>query len=120
MISAATIRQIALAFAETDEAPHQNVTCFRVKKKIFVTLNEPNRRACLRFSENDQYAFCSFTDSPFYPVPNKWGKQGWTLVDLEKADEEIIRDALTMAYCEVAPKKLAEIYLPDELKSADF
>lgn len=109
-----TVRVISLSFPETDEAPHMAVTCFRVKKKIFATLNAPENRACLRFSDIDQDVFCSFAESPFYPVPNKWGKYGWTLVDLARADEEMLRDALTVAYCEVAPKRLAYLYLPGE------
>jgi hypothetical protein len=38
-------------------------------------------------------------------VPNKWGKQGWTFIDLNSVDEALFVDALTTAYCEVAPKK---------------
>lgn len=114
MIDAATVRRLALAFAETDEAPHHEVRAFRVKKKIFVTLNAAHGRACLRFSDIDQDVFCAFAGSPFYPVPNKWGKYGWTLVDLEKVEEAMMQDALTVAYCTVAPKKLAEMYQRDE------
>ncbi len=113
MRSPDTVRAIALSFPETDEAPHMAVTSFRVKKKIFATLNAPENRACLRFSEIDQDVFCSFTDSPFYRVPNQWGKYGWTLVDLGRADEEMLRDALTVAYCTAAPKKLAALFTED-------
>lgn len=49
----------------------------------------------------------SFDASVIYLVPNKWGKQGWTLINLATVQEETLVDALTMAYCEVAPKKLA-------------
>jgi hypothetical protein len=56
--------------------------------------------------------FSSFDKEIIHPVPNKWGKQGWTLFYLEILPEELFRDALTTAYCEVAPKKLS-----DQLKS---
>lgn len=111
MVKPETVRAISLSFPATDEAPHMAVTSFRVKKKIFATLNAPENRACLRFSEIDQDVFCSFAESPFYPVPNKWGRYGWTLVDLGRVDEEMLRDALTVAYCEMAPKHLAKPYL---------
>lgn len=116
MVKPETVRAISLSFPATDEAPHMAVTCFRVKKKIFVTLNEPENRACLRFSEIDQDVFCSFAESPFYAVPNKWGKYGWTLVDLGRVDEDMLRDALTVAYCEMAPRKLAEPYLNGDME----
>jgi len=44
-----------------------------------------------------------------FPVPNKWGKQGWTYIKLDKVHKEVVIDALTTAYCEVAPKKLSNI-----------
>lgn len=51
--------------------------------------------------------FSLIDNSVIYAVPNKWGNQGWTLMELDRLDNEILKDALTTAYCEVAPKKLA-------------
>ena len=117
MITPDQVKQIALAFPATDLAPHGKVIGFRVKKKIFITLNILEDRACLRFNQEDQHAFCAFAGSPFYPVPNKWGKLGWTLVNLATADLEMITDAITTAYCTVAPPKLAE---PFQWNGDDF
>lgn len=111
MISFDTFRKIALSFEETEEQPHFDKTSFRVKKKIFATLNQKEVRACLKFSEVDQYTFCRFDAEVIYPVPNKWGKQGWTLINLAKIDEEMLKDALTTAYCNVAPEALAKKYI---------
>jgi hypothetical protein len=109
VITLEQIRALALHFPQTDEAPHHQIIQFRVKKKVFATYNAPEARACLRFTESDQHAFCSFQKSPFYSVPNLWGKKyGWTLVDLTRADLEMLNDAFTTAYCTVAPPELAE------------
>ncbi|ADB39517.1 MmcQ/YjbR family DNA-binding protein [Spirosoma linguale] len=113
MIDLTTIRQIALSFPETSEQPHFGKTSFRVGKKVFGTYNGPYNRICVKLSELDQDAFCSFDSSVIYPVPNKWGKQGWTLINLATVQEETLIDALTMAYCEVAPKKLATLVKGD-------
>ena len=43
-----------------------------------------------------------------FPVDNKWGKQGWTIIEMKKVPKELFMDALLTAYCEVAPKKLAD------------
>lgn len=110
MVSIKTFKKIALAFAGTEESGHFENTSFRVKKKIFVTLSEKDKRACLKFNEIDQSVFCSFDKTIIYPVPNKWGKQGWTFVELRKVKKETLQDALKVAYCTVAPKKLAEHY----------
>jgi hypothetical protein len=44
-------------------------------------------------------------NSAIYPVPNKWGTQGWTFIELKKVSKELVRDALSIAYDEVSKKK---------------
>ena len=70
-------------------------------------MNIVEMRATVKLSESDQDLFCLFDKTIMYPVPNKWGKQGWTHINLKAATEEICLEALTVAYCEVAPKKLS-------------
>ena len=110
MITIDTVKTIALSFEQAEQHPHFENIAFKVKKKIFATLNEKENRACLKFNEIDQSVFMSFDKEIIYPVPNKWGKQGWTLINLAKVNEEMFRDAITTAYCTVAPAKLAEKY----------
>ncbi len=112
MISIETFRELALSFPETTEGPHFEKTSFRVRKKIFATYDDTAKRACLKLSEIDQDVFSSSDKTVIYPVGNKWGKQGWTLIEMEKVKKELFIDALTTAYCEVAPKKLADLLRP--------
>lgn len=114
MISNQQFREMALAFAEATEIPHFEKSSFRVNKKIFATLDEGAERACLPLSEIDQSLFITFDTSVIYPVPNKWGKQGWTFIELKKVQGETVLDALKAAYRRVAPKRLGNLY-PDEL-----
>ncbi|MFC5410199.1 MmcQ/YjbR family DNA-binding protein [Larkinella bovis] len=106
-------RQLALSLPEMVEQPHFEKPSFRVAKKIVATLDVPNQRVCLKLSESDQDLFSIFDKTVIYPVPNQWGKQGWTFLDLRKVPEETLRDALTAAYREVAPKRLAQLVQPD-------
>lgn len=106
----AAFRKLALSFAETEESPHFEKASFRVNKKIFVTLNEKEKLACVKLSEGDQSTLSVMNDEIMYPVPNKWGKQGWTFIMLEFVSKEALKDALTLAYCHVAPKRLSEKY----------
>ncbi|WP_373521816.1 MmcQ/YjbR family DNA-binding protein [Aquiflexum sp.] len=103
------VRSFALSLPEVTEEPHFEKTSFRVKKKIFVTFDAANNKACFKFSRSDQDIFSMIDRSVIYPVPNKWGKQGWTLMELDRLEDEVLKDALIAAYCEVAPKKLAEL-----------
>jgi len=106
MIETETLRQFALSLPETDEAPHFDSKAFRVKKKIFATLNVAAHRATVKLSLENQDVFTAISKGAVYPVPNKWGHHGWTHIDLEKADWEMCQDALQTAWCEVAPKAI--------------
>jgi len=59
----------------------------------------------------DQNVFFFFVQSVINPFTNKWGKQGWTLVNLETISQELLYDALLAAYCEVAPKKISDAFI---------
>jgi predicted DNA-binding protein (MmcQ/YjbR family) len=111
MITVATVREIALAFEAAEEQPHFEITSFRVKKKIFVTLNFDRHHITIRLAPDDQAMFCAYNQEVVYPVPNAWGKQGWTHVNLALVNEELLHTLITLGYCQVAPKKLAAKYL---------
>lgn len=117
MVTADTVRQLALALPETEEEPHFALHSFRVKKKIYATLNPPEQRATLRFSPEMQDIFSSISKGTIFRVPNKWGNYGWTNVQLDLVDPELFHDALQVAWREVAPavfrKKYPEQYLDE-------
>lgn len=98
------LRNFALSLPETSEVPHFEKTSFRVKKKIFATYDEKNNRACLKLSEIEQNVFSLIDKKVIYAVPNKWGKQGWTFIELDKINNNILEDALKTAYYHAAPK----------------
>jgi predicted DNA-binding protein (MmcQ/YjbR family) len=107
MISINLFRELALSFPETTEEPHFEKISFRVKKKIFATYNAAVHRACVKLSAIDQDVFCKTNLNIIFPVDNLWGKQGWTLIDMNDINEAVFIDALTTAYCQVAPARLA-------------
>lgn len=109
MVSIDTYREIALSFPEATEAPHFEKTSFRVKKKIFATYDDKNKRASVKLSEIDQDVFTKVDRAIIYPVDNKWGKQGWTIIEMKKVPKELFTEILIAAYCEVAPKKLSAL-----------
>ena len=111
MITFKELQQIALSFPETTEEPHFEKTSFRVKKKIFATCDQTKNRATLKLSVTDQDLFSLQNKEAVYPVPNKWGAQGWTQVDLDQVHPEILKDALRAAFVEVAPKYLGDQFL---------
>lgn len=111
MVSIDTFRKSALSFDEAVEQPHFEKPSFRVSKKIFATPDQKNQTVTLKLSEIDQSVYCSFDQSIIYPVSGTWGKQGWTIAELKKIGKGMLRDALTVSYCNAAPKRLSEKYI---------
>jgi hypothetical protein len=111
MTDVEALRRTALLLPEVTEEPHFDKTAFRVCKKIFATVNIKEARATVKLSPADQDIFCTFDSAVIYPVPNKWGKQGWTHVNLLAVKEDMLTEILKTAYCEIAPKHLAELVI---------
>jgi hypothetical protein len=110
VVSINTARKIALGFEEAEEKPHFEKTSFRVRNRIFVTLDSGKHQVVVKLSEIDQSVFSDYDRSAIYPVPGAWGRQGWTIIELKKVRKDMFTDALTTSYCNVAPKKLADCY----------
>jgi predicted DNA-binding protein (MmcQ/YjbR family) len=114
MVSFQLLKHLALSFPETSEEPHFEKTSFRVKGKIFVSFDVVNNKAFVKLSEVDQDVFASSDHNAIYPVDNKWGQQGWTIIEMAKVNKKLFEDIITTAYCTVAPKKLAQQIRPDK------
>lgn len=105
-MTAKQFRQLALSFPGTVEQPHFDRAAFKVeKKRIFATLHEESETVNVKLSELDQSVFCDFDKKAVYPVPNKWGLQGWTTFELKKVPKELMLDALDTAYKDVLKPK---------------
>jgi hypothetical protein len=48
--------------------------------------------------------FSRYNPEAVYPVPNKWGKQGATFINLPKVKREILKDILQVAYAQLGEK----------------
>jgi len=105
MVSIEEFRKLAMSFPDATEEPHFEKISFRIKKKIFAAFDEKNNQAVLKLNEIDQSVFCSSSEKIFYEIPNKWGKQGWTIVELSRVRPEMFEDALIRSYENVVTKK---------------
>ncbi|MCP9770029.1 MmcQ/YjbR family DNA-binding protein [Lacihabitans sp. LS3-19] len=115
MTSISDFRKLAMALPQAEEAPHFDKSSFRIKKKIFATINEKENRATLKFSPEEQGIFSKINPDSIFSVPNKWGKMGWTHLHYLDLSQEIIEGLLKAAYCSVAPKNLAELVISEDL-----
>ena len=98
MVKAEDARAMALSLPGTGEQPHFNRTAFTVKKKIFATLSFEDKTLNLKFTPAEQFIFCPPNSDVIFAIPNGWGRQGWTAIDLNKASKKLVTDALKEAY----------------------
>ena len=105
MIASSTFRKKVLEFEQVSEAPHFNKTSFRIRGKIFASLDSEKNIASLKLDETDQSVYCLIRPVFAVPATGAWGKQGWTLIDLKKMPAAILTEALGKAYGNVAPQK---------------
>src|SRR3954452_10630036 len=100
-------RELALSFPEALESAHMHHPDFRVDGKIFATLGYPNENsAMVKLSPQEQKQFIRNSPAVFTMAKGGWGRQGSTIVHLPAATIDIVREALTAAWRNSAPKRL--------------
>jgi hypothetical protein len=106
MATGEDLRRIALSLAGTVEAPHFDRMAFKVAR-IYVTLAADGRTANFNFTPDEQQFKSMMLPDAFSPVPNAWGRRGWTATDLSRLGEEDLENALRMAWAHAQPGKPA-------------
>src|SRR5262249_54116776 len=91
MATGKDLRRMALALEGTTEAPHFERTAFKATR-IYVTLAPDGRSANFKFTPDEQEFKCMLAPEAFTPIPNAWGKQGWTTATLSKLSRAQGRD----------------------------
>ncbi|MDQ3101041.1 MAG: MmcQ/YjbR family DNA-binding protein [Bacteroidota bacterium] len=100
-----SLREMALDMPGTAERDHFGRPSYSVKRKIYMTHWTEDHRAVLKLTPDQQAALCEEMEM-LSPVPNKWGKHGWTNVDLDPIDERRFKYLLDLAWRNVSPKWL--------------
>ena len=101
-------RELALSFTEAIESAHMHHADFRVGGRIFATLGYPDEHAAMvKLSREEQNEFVR-TSPVFTQVKGAWGRRGATNINLPAATIKIVREALTAAWRNTAPKRLSK------------
>ena len=101
-------RRLALGFPEAIESAHMHHPDFRVDGKIFATLGYPDEHsAMVKLTPDHQEEFVRNGPDVFTTVKGAWGRQGATNINLPAATIDIVREALTAAWRNTAPKRLS-------------
>ncbi len=106
-MTAAEFRAVALSHSETMESSHMAHPDFRVGGKVFATLGYPDdEHAVVMLSPDEQEGFVTEMPRVFSPVKGAWGTRGATQICLATADDEVVAEAIRLAWRRRAPARL--------------
>ena len=100
-------RKIALAMQGAIESAHMGHPDFRANGKIFATLHGDKKSGMVKLTTEQQQELIREHPAMFAPENAAWGRAGCTRVLLNKADEETLGAAMTLAWqnTKAKPKK---------------
>jgi hypothetical protein len=108
-MTADQFRRIALDLPGTAESAHMHHPDFRVNGRIFATLGYPNDGyGMVKLSPEKQHEFTLTAPDIFSHVNGAWGRQGCTSVHLKAAKVAVLRQAMTSAWRNAAPKRVVK------------
>ena len=102
-------RTLALSLPDATEGAHMGHPDFRVRGKIFATLAFQDQNwGMVKLKPDQQAVLVEAEPTVFMPVKGGWGRMGATNVRLDAATSASVRDALEIAWRNVAPKTLTK------------
>jgi hypothetical protein len=108
MMTADAFRHIALSLRDTAEVGHMAHPDFRRDGRVFATLGYPDDEwGMVKLSPEEQAVLIAAEPTIFKPANGAWGRRGSTLVRLSSAREDVVIQALELAWESVVPKTRA-------------
>lgn len=95
-------RAIALGMDGAVEASHMSHPDFRVNGKIFATIHHDHQQGMVKLTPEQQERFIRENPAMFHPAAGAWGRQGCTMVTFAKAADDVVGEAMTLAWQNLA------------------
>lgn len=105
-MTADEFRRLALSFPGAVESAHMGHPDFRVGGKIFATLSADGLTGMVKLTAEDQSWLIGSEPTVFSPASGAWGRGGATMVHLRLVKEARMRETLSVAWEQRAPKSL--------------
>lgn len=112
-MTAKEFRKLALSLPEAVEKSHMGHPDFRVGGKIFATLGSDETWGMIKLPPPEQASLVELEPDVYQPANGAWGRAGSTIVQLKLADRATVREALSLAWRQVAPQRLIQPDTPE-------
>jgi hypothetical protein len=97
-MTVAGFRRIALGLEGAIESEHMGHPDFRVNGKIFATIKHDNKSGMVKLTPEQQEQFVRDAPTSFAPENGAWGRAGCTKVLFARVDEDMLGEAMTLAW----------------------
>ena len=101
-MTVADFRRIALGMEGAAEASHMNHPDFRVNGKIFATIHADTTLGMVKLTPEQQERLIREHPGMFHPAAGAWGRQGSTMVTFARANPDVVGEAMTLAWQNLA------------------
>jgi hypothetical protein len=105
MVSTRFVCEAARSLDGVSEKDHFGSDAFYANKRIFATVWHDRNEVNLRLKLDEQSRFLSIDGDGFTEIPNAFGRQGWTQVQLDFVDRKALLEALKSAWTFSAAKR---------------
>jgi hypothetical protein len=110
------LRRFALSLPGASEGDHHGMVSFRVQSKIFATVPDVDH---VRIMVDQTQILAAVAEYPLVCEPFYWGKRlACVVLDARRAEPELLRELLTLAWLRKAPKglvgELGDLWSPQD------
>ena len=84
------------------ESAHMGHPDFRAHGKIFATIHHDHKTGMVKLTPEQQQKFIRDAPASFSPENGAWGRAGCTKVQFVSVDEDILGEAMTLAWQNIA------------------
>jgi len=102
-------RRLALSFPETEERETWGHPTFRVRDKMFATLDEAGTQMTVKATKEAQAALVG-SEPETFSVPAYVGQHGWVTARLDAVDPEELAELVEEAWRMTAPKRVIRAF----------
>jgi hypothetical protein len=102
-------RRLALSFPEAEEKETWDHPTFRVRGKMFMTMDADGRTATVKATREAQAALVG-SEPETFSIPAYVGQHGWVAIALERVDPEELAELIEEAWRMTAPKRLVRAF----------
>ena len=98
-------RRIALGMENAIESAHMGHPDFRANGRIFATIHPDHKWGMVKLTPEQQHVFVGMNPSTFAPENGAWGRAGCTKVRLDSVDQDMLGEAMMLAWQNSAVRK---------------